>query len=224
MKTNIHFWSYITQLFLEWNMLQTKVVEKIKIHIYVMELIFENHATYEIMWKNIVELDRPKMTVWCICIACWIPNSTNTRTEYVIPIFSPLQQWWHTLHIHCLLFFNKIPMLFFPFTNPFFLILLPFCLMFLIFYFLNIFVESERWHNESYKEKLIFCTEQILNYKTKYKDIHNIIVILFKVCNIWYRWPLCLLALGAKKPNCATAYLFQQYPVFHLWSFGVWCV
>jgi hypothetical protein len=32
----------------------------------------ENHAFYEIMWKNIVELDRPQMTIWRMRIACWI--------------------------------------------------------------------------------------------------------------------------------------------------------
>ena len=30
MKANIHFLSYIAEIFLEWKMLQTKVVEKIK--------------------------------------------------------------------------------------------------------------------------------------------------------------------------------------------------
>ena len=33
MKTNTHFWSYLAQFFLEWEMFQTKVVEKIKTHI-----------------------------------------------------------------------------------------------------------------------------------------------------------------------------------------------
>jgi hypothetical protein len=33
MKTNKHFLSYFTQLYLEWKMFQTKVVEKIKMDI-----------------------------------------------------------------------------------------------------------------------------------------------------------------------------------------------
>ena len=33
METNIHFWSYLAHFFLEWEMFQTKVVEKIKTHI-----------------------------------------------------------------------------------------------------------------------------------------------------------------------------------------------
>ena len=43
----------------------------------------ENHAVYEIMWKNIVQPDRPKMTTWRTCISCWIPKATNIHTEYV---------------------------------------------------------------------------------------------------------------------------------------------
>ena len=33
--------------------------------------------------KNIVESDRPQMTVWGMRIACWIPNATNTHSEYI---------------------------------------------------------------------------------------------------------------------------------------------
>jgi len=47
------------------------------------------------MLKNIVEPGRPQMTVWRMCIACWIPKATNTLSEYVILIAFPLQQWWH---------------------------------------------------------------------------------------------------------------------------------
>jgi hypothetical protein len=44
-------------------MLNTKVVEKIKTHICVQKLYLESHAVYELMWKNMVEPDRPQMTV-----------------------------------------------------------------------------------------------------------------------------------------------------------------
>jgi len=63
MKTNIHFWSYLTQFFLEWEMFLKKVVEKIKKHIlYIFNnffFFFANHAVYDIMWKNNVNLGRP---------------------------------------------------------------------------------------------------------------------------------------------------------------------
>jgi len=30
------------------------------------------------MWENTVELIRPQMTIWHMCIACWITEATNT--------------------------------------------------------------------------------------------------------------------------------------------------
>ena len=45
------------------------------------------------MWKNIVELGRPKMTIWRMRIACWIPKVTNTHSEYVILIAFLRQEW-----------------------------------------------------------------------------------------------------------------------------------
>ena len=42
-------------------MFQKKAVEKIKTHILCSVTFSENHAFYEIMWENIVELDRPQM-------------------------------------------------------------------------------------------------------------------------------------------------------------------
>ena len=35
------------------------------------------------MWKNIAEPERPKMTVWGMRIAFWIPKTTNTHTQYM---------------------------------------------------------------------------------------------------------------------------------------------
>ena len=40
---------------------------------------FENRAAYDVMWKNIVEPDKPQMTMRRMCIACWIPKATNTH-------------------------------------------------------------------------------------------------------------------------------------------------
>ena len=53
---------------------------------------FENRAVYEIMWKNIVDPIRPQMAIWPMCIASWIPNDTNTHSEYVILIAYALHQ------------------------------------------------------------------------------------------------------------------------------------
>ena len=45
------------------------------------------------MWKNIVQPDRPEMTVWHMRFACCIIMATSTRSEYVILIASTPQQW-----------------------------------------------------------------------------------------------------------------------------------
>jgi hypothetical protein len=46
-------------------MFQTKVVEKIKTHILGLVRFFslENRVVYEIMWKNVVQPDRPQITI-----------------------------------------------------------------------------------------------------------------------------------------------------------------
>ena len=50
MNTSVHFSSYLTQFFLEWEMLQTKVVEKIETHVMLNNnFFFFTHVIYEIM-------------------------------------------------------------------------------------------------------------------------------------------------------------------------------
>ena len=49
LKSNIHFWSYFAQFNLEWEMFQTKVVEKIKMH-----LIFKFFLKYIILVCNTI--------------------------------------------------------------------------------------------------------------------------------------------------------------------------
>jgi hypothetical protein len=53
----------------------------------------ENRSVYELMWKGVVQPDRPQMTIWRIRTACWTPKATDTRSEYVIIIAFPRQQW-----------------------------------------------------------------------------------------------------------------------------------
>ena len=56
---------------------------------------FKYRPVYEIMWKNIVDPDRPLMKIWRMRNACCILKSTNTHSEYVIFVTFPLQQWLH---------------------------------------------------------------------------------------------------------------------------------
>jgi hypothetical protein len=53
----------------------------------------EDRTVYEIMWKNVVQPDRPQMTIWRMRISCWTPKATNTHSQYVILIAFPRQKW-----------------------------------------------------------------------------------------------------------------------------------
>jgi hypothetical protein len=70
-----------------------KFVKKIKTRF--LERFFLSRAVYVIMWKNIVEPDRPQVTVWRTRMACWITMTTDTHSEYVIQFILPLQQILH---------------------------------------------------------------------------------------------------------------------------------
>ena len=90
------FYHMSLKFFLKWQMFQKKVVEEIKT--YILCSITPpplNCDAYEILWKNILEWGRPQMKIWCMCIACWIPKATNTRSQYVILVAFPPQQWLH---------------------------------------------------------------------------------------------------------------------------------
>jgi hypothetical protein len=50
MKTDIHFWSHHSLFFLEWEMFQTKVVDKIKTHILCAVTFFKK--SYR-LWDNV---------------------------------------------------------------------------------------------------------------------------------------------------------------------------
>jgi hypothetical protein len=72
MKTDIHFRLYLAKLFLEREMFQTKCCSEKSIHI----------LCYEIRCKNVVEPDRPPITIWRKCIACWnLSLHTHTHTH-----------------------------------------------------------------------------------------------------------------------------------------------
>jgi len=65
--------------------------EKTPILYSIVFFFFKNRAVYEIMWKNIVGLNRPQMTIRRMRIACWIRKSKTTHSECVILIAFPLQ-------------------------------------------------------------------------------------------------------------------------------------
>jgi hypothetical protein len=94
-KTNRHFWLYLAQFFLEWEVFQTKVLEEIKTHILnSITIFFLNRDVYEIMWKHTVEPGRAQMTIWRMRISYCITKATDTLTNVLVTAF-PLQQCLH---------------------------------------------------------------------------------------------------------------------------------
>jgi hypothetical protein len=60
-------------------------------------------------------LGRPQMTIWRMCIECWINKTKNTHSEDKILIACPLQQWLHKrasmlryTHLACLVFVKRM--------------------------------------------------------------------------------------------------------------------
>jgi hypothetical protein len=120
MKTNIRFWSYLSYFFLEWEMFYIKLVQKIKTRILCsITSFFLNRTDDEIMWKNIVELGSPRVTIWHMRTACRITKASNSQSDYVILIAFPLQQRFHksastALYVHCLSCFLIVLVYFSP--------------------------------------------------------------------------------------------------------------
>jgi hypothetical protein len=58
-----------------------KLVENIKVHILCSITVFVNRAHYEIMWKNMVQPEKPQMTyiIRRKCFACWITKVRYTH-------------------------------------------------------------------------------------------------------------------------------------------------
>ena len=78
----MRLWSYLSDVFLKWEILLTKVIEKIKTHILLSITFPEFRAACEIMWKNMVQLARPQMTIKysaCAWHVRWI-KATDTLT------------------------------------------------------------------------------------------------------------------------------------------------
>jgi uncharacterized membrane protein YbaN (DUF454 family) len=62
-------------------MFQTNIVEKTKTHILCSITFFQNLVVYDIMWENIVELERQWMTIWLMRVAFWLTKRTDTHKK-----------------------------------------------------------------------------------------------------------------------------------------------
>ena len=89
--------SYLAQFFLDWEMFQAKVVEKIKTEILFSIKFFFCFRKSCRLWDGVEQCVEPRLTIRHNRLAGWIPEATNTHSEYVILIVVPLQQWLHEL-------------------------------------------------------------------------------------------------------------------------------
>jgi hypothetical protein len=86
----------------------------------------ENRAVYKILWRSITDPGRRQATgdniIRRLRRACWLPKATETHSEYVILIASPLREWLHERavmlrHCLCCLAFSSLLILaFVPFS------------------------------------------------------------------------------------------------------------
>jgi hypothetical protein len=82
-----------SQLFLEWEMFQTTVLEKIKTHI-LCSITFSRKWCR--LWDNVKKYGKTRVAtddniIRRMRIECWIIKATDTHWEYVILIAFPLQ-------------------------------------------------------------------------------------------------------------------------------------
>ena len=65
---------------------------RFKTHILCWVSFSRNRAVCEIMWKNMVQPDRPETTIRRMRIACCIPKATNTHSDHAILNGFPLEK------------------------------------------------------------------------------------------------------------------------------------
>ena len=89
------FLSYLVDFFLEWEIFQNNVVEKLKTHILCsVTFFFKSCSLWDV--ENIAERGRAQKTTWRMRIACWISGGYKyTLLGRVIIIAFPEQQWLH---------------------------------------------------------------------------------------------------------------------------------
>jgi len=90
MKTDERFWTFLPQLFLEWETSQTKFVDKVNTQFMFNKRYWQSCYS----WDNVEKYGRAGHTTGDdmahVHYKCWVPKATNTHSEYVIFIAFPL--------------------------------------------------------------------------------------------------------------------------------------
>ena len=89
MKAYVHLWEYLAEFVLEWEVSETEVIEKNKIHILCS-------VTFMPLWDNMGKYCRAAQAtddnvIWRMCLAWWIMKATNIHSECVILLAFPHQ-------------------------------------------------------------------------------------------------------------------------------------
>jgi hypothetical protein len=90
MKTYVYLWQYLAEFFLELEILQRNVVERIKTHILCWITICLKSCR---LWDNVEKYGTVRQAtndniIRRMRFACWITKATDTQSEYVILIAS----------------------------------------------------------------------------------------------------------------------------------------
>jgi hypothetical protein len=94
MRTSVHLWSFLSQFFLEWEMFQLKLLEKIN-----TQFLFNFFRRSCHLWDTMVKYGTAGQAtddniIGHLCIACWITKATNSHWEYVILIAFHYNNGW----------------------------------------------------------------------------------------------------------------------------------
>jgi len=81
-KNNGYFTWRLTYIFYHILLTMKNVLDKIRRENQNTRIMLNNFPKIVPLWDNgkIVERARPQMTIRCVCIACWIPKTTNTHS------------------------------------------------------------------------------------------------------------------------------------------------
>jgi hypothetical protein len=69
-----------------------KSVDKVK-HTFYVQRLFSKIVSFASKGRKILKSGAGHMTIWRMCIACWITKATDTHSNYVIFIGFTRQKW-----------------------------------------------------------------------------------------------------------------------------------
>jgi hypothetical protein len=95
------------------NVASTSCRENENTHFMLRNFFLENHAVYEIIWKNTVEPERPQMTTYRMRISYWVSLAKNTLGICNINCFFATtmvtrKRLYVSLYVHCLSFYFSL--------------------------------------------------------------------------------------------------------------------